>query len=98
MTAMEVAEQVMADQESHAWLTDALDLSEAFNPQFTDADIAEIRTARQVLGKDIVYIGKIVPVVEDLPDSAIITAIHDDLTESLRLSEDASFEKLPLLT
>ena len=67
MTAMELAEQVMADQKDHTWLTDTLGLSEEFNPQFTDADIAEIRSARQLLGKDIVYIGKTVPAVEDLP-------------------------------
>jgi very-short-patch-repair endonuclease len=97
MTAMELAEQVMASQEDHSWLTDTLGLSEEFNPQFTDADIAEIRAARQLLGKDIVYIGKTPPVVEDLPDSAMMAAIHDDLAASLRLSEDAKFENIPLL-
>jgi Cdc6-like AAA superfamily ATPase len=97
MTAMELAKQVMADQKDHTWLTDTLGLSEEFNPQFADADIAEIRTARQLLGKDIVYIGKTFPVTEDLPESTMMAAIHDDLAASLRLSEDAKFENLPLL-
>ncbi|HEY5139468.1 MAG TPA: AAA domain-containing protein, partial [Methylococcales bacterium] len=97
LTAMELAEQVMADRTDHTWLTDTLGLSEEFNPQFTDADIAEIRAARRLLGKDIVYIGKTIPVAEDLPDSAIMAAIHEDLAASVRLSEDAKFENIPLL-
>ncbi len=97
MTAMELAEQVMADQNDHSWLTDTLGLSDAFTPQFTDADIAEIRAARQLLGKDLVTIGKTVPAIEDLPDSALMSAIHEDLSASVRLSEDAKFENIPLL-
>jgi len=97
MTAMELAEQVMADQKDHTWLTDTLGLSEEFNPQFTDADMTEIRAARQLLGENLTYFGKTVPVVEDLPDSAVMAAIHVDLVASEKLSEDVKFENIPLL-
>jgi very-short-patch-repair endonuclease len=97
MTAMELAEQVMSDQAGHSWFKDTLGLTDEFNPQFTDTDIAEIREVRRFLGKDIIYIGKTVPVVEDLPDSALVAAIHNDLTASLRLSEDARYENIALL-
>ena len=49
------------------------------------------------MGKDLVTIGKTVPVVEDLPDSAMMAAIHEDLAASVRLSEDAQSENIPLL-
>lgn len=98
MTAMELAEHVMSDQGDHEWFTDTLGLSDAFIPRFTDADIAEIRQARRILGNDIVYIGKPIPATEDLLDSAMIAAIHNALVTSWKLSEDAKLENIPPLS
>jgi len=97
MTAMELAGYVMSDQGDHKWFTDTLGLSDSFIPQFTDANIAEIREARRILGKDIVYIGKPIPATEDLLDSAMVAAIHNALVSSTKLSEDAKLENIPLL-
>ena len=97
MTAMELAQQVIADEGQHEWLPDDLVPSSAFKPQFSDSDIAEIREARRALGKDLVYVEKRIPVLQDLPDTTQIAAIHDDLVNSHKLSDNAQREKIPLL-
>ncbi len=97
ITAMELAEQVISDTGKHEWLLDALGSSEKFIPQFTDSDIASIRSARRNLGKDISYVGKRLPNQQDMVDSANIVAIHDDLATSARIEEQAKDNSIPPL-
>lgn len=94
MTAMELAEQVTNEKSNHDWLPDKLGTSPDFNPQFTDSDIAEIREARRALGKDIAYVEKLIPASQNLPDSAQIVAIHDDLVTSSKLAENAQNQNI----
>ncbi len=97
ITAMELAQQVINDTGSHEWLPDELGSSERYSPKFTDSDIAKIRTARRKLGKDIVYVGKRLPNLQNMPDSANIVAIHDDLATSARIAEDTKKNHIPPL-
>ena len=97
VTAMELAKQVINDAGEHDWLPDDLGSSEKYTPKFTDSDIAKIRTARRKVGKDIVYSGKSIPNTQDLPDTANIAAIHDDLSTSAKIAESSKSEHIPPL-
>lgn len=97
ITAMELARLVIEDSGDHEWFRDKLGSSERFTPKFTDADIATIRTARRKVGKDINYVGKSIPQMQDLPDSANIAAIHDDLSMSAKIAMDSKSGHIPPL-
>lgn len=98
MTAMELAQNVVAQRTQHCWLPDELGPGKEFNPQFSDGDIAEIRKARRTLGKDIVHVNKNLPSVADLLDTAQIAAIHEDLKTAADLGERAKSDNLPPLS
>ena len=95
MTAMELAEHVVKTKSNHEWFADSLGAGQEYKPQFSDADIADLRQARRVLGKDLAYVGKIIPSINDLPDSAQIAAIHEDLVNASKLSDEADASHLP---
>jgi len=97
ITAMELAQLVINDSGVHDWLSDKLGSSDKYNPNFTDSDIAKIRTARRNVGKDISYVGKSIPNIQDLPDSANIAAIHDDLATSAKIAENSKSNHIPPL-
>ncbi|MDX9963131.1 AAA domain-containing protein [Desulfobacter postgatei] len=97
ITAMELAEQVISDTGRHEWLIDELGSSEKFIPQFTDSDIASIRSARRTLGEDISYVGKRLPNQQDMLDSANIAAIHDDVATAARIEVQAKNNNIPPL-
>ncbi len=96
ITAMELA-QLVINADGYNWLPDKLGSSEKYNPKFTNRDIAKIRAARRKVGKDIVYVGKSIPNIQDLPDSANIAAIHDDLSTSAKIAEDSKISHIPPL-
>lgn len=97
VTAMELAQLVINDTGEHDWLPDKLGASEKYTPKFTDSDIANIRAARRKVGKDIVYVGKSIPNTQDLPDSANVAAIHDDLATSAKIAENSKSDHIPPL-
>lgn len=98
MTAMELAQCVISQGDQHGWLSDELGSGKEFNPQFCDADIAEIRGARRALGKDIVYVNKNLPSLADLLDTVQIVAIHEDLKAAADLEKQAILDNLPPLS
>ena len=97
ITPMELAKQVMNDQDGHDWFADKLGSSEQYTPQFNNADIAKIRAARRRVGEDIVYVGRHIPNVQDLPDGANILAIHNDLSKSANIAQDLQNGNIPPL-
>lgn len=97
VTAMELAQLVINDTGEHDWLPDELGSSEKYTPKFTDSDIAKIRAARRKVGKDIVYVDKSIPNTQDLPDSANVAAIHDDLATSAKIAENSKSGHIPPL-
>jgi len=97
VTAMELAQQVINDTGEHNWLADKLGSSEKYTPKFTDSDIAKIRVARKKVGKYIIYVGKSIPNIQDLPDTANIAAIHGDLATATKIAEDSRNSHIPPL-
>ena len=97
VTDMELAQHVMSDASVHKWFPDKIGSSHKFKPQFSDSDIVRIREARRSLGKDIVYVEKNIPSSQDMPDSANITAIHEDLANSSRMAKKSQDEHIPPL-
>ncbi|MGE5306570.1 MAG: AAA domain-containing protein [Alphaproteobacteria bacterium] len=97
-TAAELAEFLVREQDKHAWLDEQLDLDEAHEPRFTDEDIAAIRNARRVLGTDLTYLDKVLPSLSDLPDSASLGALHQDLVGATNLEQRIANESFPALS
>lgn len=95
ITAMELARLVVDNRDKHQWFEDTLGPGPEFKPQFSDADIADLRQARRALGKDLSYAGKKLPSISDLPDSAHIAAIHADLINASNLGDVANENNLP---
>ena len=95
---MELAQKIVGDQERHTWLPDHPGPEAKYDPRFTDEDVAAAREARKTLGKNLVYLGKELPSLSDLPDTAVITAIHEDLVNAKRLEEQAADRDAPVLS
>ena len=90
---MELAKAVVAEREAHTWFPDRL--APDAKPQFSDADITTVRQARKQLGKDLAYLDAKLPSLSDLPDTAAVSAIHQDLVSAARLEEA---QQVPLLS
>lgn len=94
VTAMELAQLVINDTGEHDWLPDELGSSGKYTPKFTDSDIAKIRAARRKAGKYIIYVGKSIQNTQDLPDSANIAAIHDDLATAATIAKNSKSDHI----
>lgn len=97
ITAMELAQQVINDSGNHEWLPDELGSSEKYVPSFTDSDISKIKVCRRKVGKDIIYVGKNLPKLQDMLDSANIAAIHSDLLTSIEIENNSKNSHIPPL-
>ncbi len=98
ITAMELAEYIVAGKEQHMWFPDALKFdSEQHQPQFNGEDIASLREARKVLGDDIVHVDKVLPEAKELPAAELLCHIHEDLLFARQLRDQAKTDKLPQL-
>ena len=75
-----------------------MDLDAKHEPRFTDEDLAAARSARKVLGADLAYLGKVLPSMADLPDSASIAGLHQDLVGAANLEQKIAGESFPVLS
>jgi transcription elongation GreA/GreB family factor/very-short-patch-repair endonuclease len=98
LTPAELAEHMVREHDRHAWLLDELDFDAKHDPRFSDEDVAEARGARKVLGADLNYLGKFLPSMADLLDSATITALHQDLVAAVNLEQMIARESFPVLS
>jgi len=94
----ELAERVIREQDQHAWFRGQLDLDAAFEPRFTDENIAAARTARKALGTELAYLGKALPSMADLPDAGRLAALQQDLVSAADLERRIVQESLPVLS
>jgi hypothetical protein len=62
-------------------IPDPLDIDPKFAPQFGDSDIAKLREARRILGKDSEYLDKPLPDILEFPGSDILVQAHKDLAQ-----------------
>jgi hypothetical protein len=95
---MELARQVVDEKERHAWFADRPAQGQAFDPQLTDEDMAAAREARSRLGGELLYLGTALPSLSDLPDTASIAAIHQDLVRASKLEQEATERRMPLMS
>lgn len=95
---MDLANRVMANRKKHSWLPDRPGVGKEFAPKFTERDIALARKARKMLGKDLLYLGKKLPSLGDLPDAAGLAAVHQDLVNAERLEEQTNAQNIPVLS
>ncbi len=98
LTPAELAEHVVREQDKHAWLHDELDLDAKHEPRFADEDVAAARSARKALGADLVYLGKVLPSMADLPDATAIAGLHQNLIDAANLEQRIARESWPALS
>jgi hypothetical protein len=93
---MELARQLIAEREQHTWFPDRL--SADARPQLSDEDIALLRQARKVVADDLTYLNADLPALSDLPDSATLAAIHQDLVNAQTLDQQAQERGIAMLS
>ena len=89
---------MVEEHHKHGWLEDPLGPGEQYEPRFTEHDITAVRESRRKLGPDLSYLGYILPNPNDLPDTATICAVHEDLTRAAALGKFAVVKDLPLIS
>ncbi len=95
---MELAQKLVGDRERHTWLPDHPGPEAQYDPRFTDEDIAATREALKALGSNLIYLGKTLPSLSELPDAATIVAIHEDLRNVKRLEDHVAVSGIPALS
>ncbi|MGH7783103.1 MAG: AAA domain-containing protein, partial [Candidatus Binatia bacterium] len=68
-----------------------------FAPQFSDADVVQIREARRALGKDIDYLHSSLPQIVEFPDSKTLLNVHQDLSQFEKLKQGIENGDVPAL-
>ncbi|SHK12406.1 AAA domain-containing protein [Hymenobacter psychrotolerans] len=96
--AQEAAREVVAGLDLAEWLPDALDPTPACRPQFDDADITALRTARAELGADLQYRTAQLPALAALPEAQEVLLVHQQLRSSLALQAAVASGELPPLS
>ena len=93
----EAAREVVSHEHEVERIPDPLDIDPKFAPQFGDSDIAKLREARRILGKDLEYLDKPLPDILEFPGSDILVQAHKDLAQYATLSADIDNGKVPNL-
>lgn len=84
---LEAAREVLAAREDATWLPDAIGPASDFEPRFNDEDVAALRAARQAVGDDLSYLGKMLPPLDLLADVDAILAAHDSLQRAASIEQ-----------
>jgi len=94
---MDLARLVVEERGVHQWLDDRLSLDPHFDPQFSDADVAEMSEIRRALKQDLVYGAAELPEPQHLPALARVVASHGELICSSDLDARATAGEIPHL-
>lgn len=84
---LDAAREVLAAGADASWLPDEIGPAAAFDPRFSDEDIAALRSARQAVGSDLTYIGVALPPADILADADSILAAHSSLQKAAAIEE-----------
>lgn len=76
-----LARYVVEQEQRNNWFPDLLDGSDKTLLNFSDDDIAALRSARAQLGDNLVYLGKTIPARDALPLAEDIVRLHNDLQQ-----------------
>lgn len=91
----ELAKYVLDNQESFKWFPDQLHDGSEHEPQFTDDDIIRLKSAREMVGKNIVYARTPLPEVSSLPTSSRIAELHTELQTFDTLTSAIEEQSIP---
>jgi len=83
----ELAITVASDREKHSWFPDSLDVEKAKSPIFGSDDIDRLRTLREKLNHDLVYIEEKIPSTSELPQPEEMARIHENIKHFQTLEE-----------
>jgi len=93
----DAAVQVATNSRELDWFDDLISIDLTFNPRFTEADVARLREARHVLGKNIDYLDTNLPLIAAFPDSRELLQAHQDLSRSVELQAKVDKGEVPPL-
>ncbi len=93
----DAAREVVENVGQFEWIPDALGINPEFEPQFSDADVVQLREARRTLGKDIDYLDASLPQVVEFPDSKALLEVHQDLSQFEKLKQGVEKGDVPAL-
>jgi very-short-patch-repair endonuclease len=94
---MELARLVGEQRERHCWFPDDLTLEGQYQPQFTSAEIDEVRALRRLLSDDLIYDTDTLPDLTSLPDLARVVAAHGELSRVEELETAAKSGEIPYM-
>lgn len=93
----DAAREVVQGEGQYEWLEDKLDTSTSFAPVLTNEDIIKLREARRVLGQDIAYLGAVLPLHAEFPESRLLLQVHQDLGQFEMLKKKVDAGQVPRL-
>lgn len=91
-----LAQSYLDAAETYSWFDDQLDSNEI--PDLNEDLLEKARQARLRLGTDLVYAMGITPSPVDVPDSAKLAALHQELLSATKLDQDIEDGALPPLS
>lgn len=94
---LDAAKLVASKQNDISWFPDKLGLDQSFKPQFSNADIVQLRDARLSIKDDLSYLNEILPSVSELPTVAQIIKLHQSLLNVDELNQAEMDGTLPSL-
>lgn len=95
---MDLARLVSEDRARHSWFDDQLTLVAKFEPQFSDADIAEVQTLRSQLGNNLIHRTDGLPNPASLPDLPRILAAHGELARINEIDSLSDSGEIPFMS
>ena len=98
LTAMDLAKEIMGEYDIHNWFEDVIGADEQFTPKFTNAEIIKLKSIRQELSNDILYVDEDLFTKNDLPDTSQLIAIHHDMIYANNIEEEFKIKKIPLIS
>jgi very-short-patch-repair endonuclease len=94
---LEAAKEVVDSADQLNWPPDRLGIALEYEPRFKDADVVSLRDARRVLGKDIDYLGCVLPQMAAFPDLRLLLQVHQDLSHLALLNRKLESGEVPAL-
>lgn len=89
LKASALAELVVSGSERCGWFPDELTAHATHAPPLTEEEAARLRSARRLLGPDLAYVGRAVPVADGFPPPADIARLHGILVRIRTLDAQA---------
>lgn len=93
----DAAREVVGNVGEFEWIPDAIGINPDFAPQFSDADVVQLREARRTLREDIDYLDASQPQLVAFPDSKALLEVHQDLSQFEQLKRCVENGDVPAL-